>query len=89
MVINLKPNHHRWVSLTLARKKDLTKEINPIYAENEWAPGAHGHDIVPMSKDREKLGFVVHSSPMIWLGLHVTSQLSHAGFDPGNARLNG
>lgn len=42
-----------------------------------------------MSEGREKLGFAVHSGPMVRLGLHVTCQLSHAGFDPGNARLNG
>lgn len=42
-----------------------------------------------MSECRKKLGFVAHSGPMVWLGLHVTCQLSHTGFDPGNARLNG
>ncbi len=63
--------------------------MNPIYAGNEWAPRAPGHDIALVSEGREKLGFAVHSGPMVWLGLHVTCQLSHAGFDPGNARLNG
>ena len=42
-----------------------------------------------MSEGRERLGFAVHSGPMVRLGLHVTCQLGHAGFDPGNARLNG
>ena len=57
--------------------------------KNEWAAGAPGHDIALMSEGREILGFAVHSRPMVRLGLHVTCQLSHAGFDPGNARLNG
>ena len=42
-----------------------------------------------MSEGREKLGLAVHSGPMVRLGLHVTCQLGHAGFDPGNARLDG
>ena len=60
----------------------------PSTQENEWAAGAPGRDIALMSEGREKLGFAVHSGPVVRLGLHVTCQLSHAGFDPGNARLN-
>lgn len=52
-------------------------------------PGAPGHDFALMSEGRETLGFAVHSGPVVRLGLHVTCQFSHAGFDSGNARLNG